>query len=406
MKYAQCPSQVALLSVILLGAGAQPSSATPARVHWGECVLPSSFPRPPREGPCAPFTDVPIHVIDAISFDAFGEGDAPTAIAVLDDGSAVVATMREGLFRVSGRRIATLFQPNDLCGSKPHILELLGAFDDQAVIRYEYTSVAGVRADASISFRWSPQGGFSGYPRRIVGRDARGTLWAYEDLDEENQVLAYDPRTRTQVRIDQPKDVSYFFLSPAGKLYASSSRGLFEVSAQPHARVSLVRGPIRAKIGPVLIQEVGWDGSIWGATPSEVMHEHPNGKVVVFRLSRAGIGVENGVPDLSSEPVSLTMGPDGSVWLTNPEGELFRFTNDDRIQRILAPPQSSWGSDPSFARDGSLWAQLGDGISHFTLTRFDSSSATLSPLSARRDYRTDYFSCDTASPRPPRQDMR
>ncbi|MFY9718556.1 MAG: hypothetical protein WAK16_02825 [Candidatus Cybelea sp.] len=343
------------------------------------------------------------HIIDALSFDAFGEGDEPTAIAVLDNGSAAVATSREGLFRVAGRRIATLFQPNDLCGSKRHVLELLGAFDDQAVIRYEYTSVVGVRADASISFPWSPQGGLSGYPRRIVGRDVHGTLWAYENLDEENQVLAYDPSTRTQVRIDQPKDVSYFFLSPAGKLYASSSRGLFEVSAQPHARVRLVRGPIRTKIGPVLIQGIGWDGSVWGATPNEVMHEHPNGKVSVFRLSQPAI--ENGVPN-TALPVSLTMGPDASVWLRNPEGELFRFTNDDRIQRILAPPQSSWGSDPSFARDGSLWAQLGDGISHFTLTRFDSSNATLSPLSARRDYRTDYFSCNTVSPRPPRRALR
>ncbi len=144
-----------VLVAIIARVQAQPIAPT----DQGTCVLQSKgLGKPQNYGPCAPFIAIPPTIIDRIPgdrFGSFGVNSDPVALALLRDGSPVVAA-GEGLFHLVQGRIEVVLPP--LGANCSAFLPLIGAFDREAFIRDEGAgTVKGVRLNGSVAFEWSRQ---------------------------------------------------------------------------------------------------------------------------------------------------------------------------------------------------------------------------------------------------------
>ncbi|HLY03602.1 MAG TPA: hypothetical protein VKR56_14040 [Candidatus Cybelea sp.] len=239
--------------------------------------------------PCAPFTSAGIHIVRVIPNSAFGKGTKPVDIAVLSDGTVLVQTADDGLYRIVNGRVAMVWGPNPRCGPRAHflfsfaqpfdnelLLNLIGLkqIDHESLFNPYSSGVAAVRADGSLAFRLPP----SSSSIESVEQDASGTVWLLYGRLPNQALYAYSPRIRTSVLVQTPSDVYKMFRAPDGHVYASNFHGLFELDSHPAVRVRFVHAPIEGQ--PV--QAVGRDGSLWASTPTQVIHAHPHGAIRVM----------------------------------------------------------------------------------------------------------------------------
>ncbi len=302
---------VLLAAAILSGAAAGPS-APPTAPHqsFRACALsdPSRF-----DVLCAPFTKAGITVLTAIPSGVFGRDTPPQGIAVLDDGTVMVRTDRDGLYRIANRRVQKAWQPNSRCGfpARSHF-EFAGSFDGALLLpehhdRSEDTTAA-VRA---IGHRWF---GLD-FSYASVVPDARGIVWLFKGGPSDRTIYAFNPRTKLLASAETPNDIFSMFRSPNGRVYATNTDGLYELDSRPTVRARLVRTPT---VPGAVIQAVGRDGSFWSATSTEVIHVRPNGTsraMVLVEHEPPRVMSENVVRPLASPPMSLEMTPDGAVWI-------------------------------------------------------------------------------------------
>lgn len=327
-------------------------------------AVPTQSSPPPSTNPCAiarqwqapsvactSFETVGIRILGTFPHSAFGKDDAPDNIAVLDDGTVLVHTQHNGLFRIVNGRINMVWRPRGPCGPCPWTFGFEQAFDDELLARVTHypgaSWMGALRADGSFAFRWPPT------PTQIdaIVKGADGVIWALEGTTEPT-LLVYYPGAKTVTEVNGPDNIAKIFRSPDGRVYLSNAAGLFVLESRPKAHARMVR---RSITGP--FQAVGRDGSLWATTPYEVLHVHPDGRIV--RIQLRDPSPPNTISHVVGPPpnIVLTMTPDGAVWTTS--GSV-RIGNDDRITSIKEPQGADHG-DVHFGPDSTMWVLARDG---------------------------------------------
>jgi 6-phosphogluconolactonase (cycloisomerase 2 family) len=370
--------RVAICGVTFIGLVSTTPSPVPSIMppNRPACVLGGFFVRPDFE-PCAPFTTVKARVIATFSTTVFGAsfGYGRRPVLALNDGSAIVATGLGGLFRINQQNRATVLwrpsQSDDYWYGHP--IELLALFSGGAVV-YAVKSVLGVRNDGSVAFRKDVYAGnvSSGGQSITAAQDREGTVWIADNSGPKQAMYAYVPRTHRVV--DIPSGVGKIIRAPNGRVYESGRDGLFELDVQPRFSRRFVHAVIRVPTprpgqldgSPFAdIQAVGSDGSLWGATWTQVIHVHPDGSMRVIRLAPPLTSIK-----MPPTNINLTMARDGSVWTTS---KLVRIVSDDRVEAIDLAGNDGWRRGPSFGPDNTGWTILsgengGDAsVAHFSI---------------------------------------
>lgn len=312
---------------------------------------------------CTPFKTVAIHVLNVFPNSAFGEDVLPEDVVPLDDGTILVHTQRNGLFRIVNGRITTVWRPHSACPPLANSTfrveqgfddELLGRFT--ALVRnvrtgfYEdgRSQLAAIRGDGSIAFRWPLA------PATIdtIAKDASGVVWAL-NKGSPQALLAYFPRTNRLITVASPNDVNKIFRSPNGHVYLSNDAGLFVLESRPTVHVRMVHRAIGWSF-----QGVGRDGSLWVSTPFEVVHVHANGAIgrLQLRDTSPPMVISGGTIGWGRHNIDLTMTPDGAVWTT---GAGVRIGNDDHIT-VVKQPENADHTDVRFGSDSTMWVVARD----------------------------------------------
>ena len=343
-------SRLSMLLVLALVTGAIASaSASPPAVHrdFRPCVFTD---RARIDTPCAAFTTAGLKVLTAIPAGAFGRDNSPEDIGVLDDGSVMVRTDRDGLYRIVDRHIQMVWRPNPLCAVPARRFDLAGAFDDEMLLTEHHDrtddTTAAVRANGSRTFQLP-------FSYASVAQDASGVVWLFKGGASDRTAYAYVPRTRALTSLEIPNDIFSIFRSPNGHVYATNLDGLYELDSRPKPRARLIHGPI---VPGGVIQAVGRDGSLWAATPNEVIHVRPNGTWHgMLLVEPQGQVIEMSVVRRIVTPMSLTMTNDGTVWIVS---GIVRIDNNDRIEVMRPRPSESWNL--KLGPDSSIWALVSD----------------------------------------------
>lgn len=349
----------ALLAVVLV-AGVAPNPSpmpSPSQAPPHRCVLSSH--RGEYAENCA-YKNVGIHIQAVIPNRAFGKGRVPKDIAVLSNGTVLVQTDGDALYRIVNGRVGMLWGPNARCGTSAHFqFSFAQPFDDELLLNisaerlvddelvfgpYSGGTIA-VRADGSLAFRLPA----SSSSIDSVEQDAEGTLWLLYGNMPNQEVRAFSPRARTSVLLQPPLAVYKMFRSN-GHVYVTNFQGLFELDARPTVTARFVHGPIQGRP----IQVVGRDGSFWASTSTDVIHVHPNGAIRVMQLIAPPMSLQM----LHPQPdIDLTMAPDGSVWAS--WDKRVRIDDDDRIE-VLTVPGDQLRAGVKLGRDSSLWVLASD----------------------------------------------
>lgn len=323
---------------------------------------------------CAPFTTISARAIALFTKNSFLHVHDPEEIAALDDGSLVVQVSDNGLFRIDpAGRVHMLWAPRQNWPHYPPLttrpwpgeptptplptptnygVELLGAFDRTAVFQYAESWLYGIREDGSVALRFPRYEPQHTIQPSFIGRDRDGALWfsSWSTLLQHNVAYAYVPNLNRLSAL--PVSVSDTFEGPSGFVYAAAEKNLVELRAISEATSRYFRGPILLSSGDQGTREfnvsrLGPDGSAWASTITDIVHEHPDGRVAIIPLSR--------MPTVITHPMismPFVIAPDGSAWIAG-GGRLVRITKGDRVD-LLRFPETTYPRE-RFAKDGTMW---------------------------------------------------
>ncbi len=322
---------------------------------------------------CASFRTRQIHDIARITSTAFAGDHEPATIASLADGAVVVEVSSNGLFRIDSagtvseiwapRQSNLPYQPLSVtpwpgqpaptpAPRRPnYAVELIGAFNHTAVFQYASTWVYGVSESGSVDFRFPRRDYATTMRPNFVGLDPDGTVWLDSWSPPLQRDLIYAFRPKTDILGVLPVTVLNAFQGPSGFIYATLGKSLVELHSTPQLGVRYVRGPIALPPGSygmrdIAVWRIGSDGSAWASTATELVHEHPDGHIVVIRLTRLPITIVRPIG-----PIHFQVAPDGAVWINGYE-RFVRVTVRDSVAVI---PLATGYNEPQFAADGSVW---------------------------------------------------
>lgn len=346
------------------------------------CAL-SNTDRADAQPACSPYVTSGLRVIATFPRRVFRATYVPDALAGLADGSAVIAESPYALFRTQSDGSAVVlwappgsryFPPEEQvrhwAGTPPPLpsptpasyseFYLLGSFDDTAVIQYG-PDFYGIKADGSISFRFA--GASDDLMEQFLGRDPDGTFW----FASGGNLFFRDPDSKTvhafflssQNVVPLPEPVEQAFQGPSGFIYARVGQDLVELRSLPRVQARYYRGPIALEAGrnsgrsEMPVSRIGADGSAWAATPFQVIHEHPDGRVNVIGLSSYPTTITH-----MPVPLELHLAPDGSAWIAR-NYKLVRITKEDRVQ-VMDVPFSGYYPDLQISSDSTVWLKTPD----------------------------------------------
>lgn len=161
--------------------------------------------------------------------------------------------------------------------------------------------------------------------------------------------------------------VSQILHGDKDRLWFITETGVSIVDSTPAPMAPM---PIAGLSGPVTTAAVTADDSLWVLRGQELLHRHADGQIVSFRPHWQQIGFE---------PLTLTAGPAGVIWIAGAGGGLYRLHLDgDRIISTswFQPPEVISNSIVSLLVDsrGWLWAGTDRGISAFNGRRWVSAT--------------------------------
>ncbi|MBE7212658.1 MAG: diguanylate cyclase, partial [Gluconacetobacter diazotrophicus] len=215
-----------------------------------------------------------------------------------------------------------------------------------------------VPADSAPARRHFGEAGFS------IALDGFGHLWRSVGSDA---VACITLATGETTSYPLPQ-VSQIVRGGKGRLWFATEKGVYGVEggAAPTAP-----RPVASLSGPMAAAAVAADDSLWLIRGQELLHRHPDGRVVSVRLDWQQ-------PDF--EPLTLVAGPAGVIWLAGAGGGgLYRLRLDgDRIvdSTRFQPPEVISDSIVSLLIDsrGWLWAGTDRGVSAFDGRRWVSAN--------------------------------
>jgi hypothetical protein len=340
------------------------------------------------DAPCAPFTVVSANVLATFSASVFWGGLAYNrrSLAVLNDGTVMVAAGRGGLFRIDRQNhVTALWAPSDSNYGSGDSIELLAPFAGGVVVSIGNV-VLGIREDGSLQFRKQVESSRNGGRTNAI-EDRDGTVWL-QNLDApDTTTYAYFPHDGLVKAVPKQIATGQIFPGADRRVFMTATDGIFELRSVPRFERRFVRAPVTLPPGmfarpgidaftsSLHVQAAGRDGSFWGSTLTQIVHVLPDGTIRALRLAPPIMWMS-----MPPRPFELTMAPDGSVWTASP---LARVTDDDQIQKVVIADHDGWRLGPSFAPDGSLWTDVTKGnqgdesVVHVTLAPTTSETATV-----------------------------
>ncbi len=161
--------------------------------------------------------------------------------------------------------------------------------------------------------------------------------------------------------------VSQILHGSNARLWFITDKGVYSVDS---AAMPTTPQPVAALFGAVTTAAVGADDSLWVLRGQALLHRHADGSIVSIRLHW---------PQAEFEPLTLTAGWAGVIWIGGAGGGLYRLQLDgDRIvsSTRFQPPDIISNSIVSLLVDsrGWLWAGTDNGVSVFNGQRWVSAT--------------------------------
>ena len=197
-----------------------------------------------------------------------------------------------------------------------------------------------------------------------IALDAFGHLWRSVGS---NAVACVTLSTGETASYPLPQ-VSQILRGTGSRLWFVTEKGIYVVDS---ASTPTAPWPVASLSGSFTAAAVTADGTLWVLRGQELLHRHADGQLVSVRLHWQQ-------PDF--EPLTLTEGPAGTIWLAGAGGGgLYRLRLDgDRIVSItrFQPPDVISNSIVSLLVDhrGWLWAGTDRGVSAFNGQRWVSAN--------------------------------
>lgn len=324
------------------------------------CLLQYQIAGPEGYSPCAAaFRTSSARLLARYVSSAF-QGNAPNSFALLRDGTLMVGTDRQGLFRIDQRgRVATLWAPRDC--DECHVT-LFAPYAGGVFAEYDYGWVVGIRSDGTFSYGpWTFATAGAMFDN-VIGPDTDGAAWfAGSTSGGRRVVYVLNLATKAIQRVSSALfDKSQVFLSTDGHAYSRNGTvGITELRGIPSFQTHFVHPPLPDPPPPPPGSEDGsaftWfvapDGSSWGSTSTQILHLHADGRFAITRLARPMTRGCNGCL------IFIREAPDGSAFYFV-ANRAIHITTDDRVEVIQLPdmdPQAYYAYPTAFAPDGTLW---------------------------------------------------
>lgn len=335
-----------------LFASAQTSAASPCATDFGYHA--------PGDGPCAVVDrTLRARVLAHYPPSLFG-GNHVTSFALLRDGTVMVGTDEQGLFRIDGRgRMTTLWPPRDHCDGC-HVT-LFAPYVGGALAEYHYSWLVGVSTNGALADGpWTfadPAAMFD----NVLGQDADGAVWL-EGQTPAGQRIVYILNPATKAIQSIPGATFYgaqIFISIDGHAYSRNEKvGITELRGLPTFQERFIHAPLPSPppspIGTDGLTRtffVAPDGSCWGSTATQILHLHVDGRLAVIRLAPPML---RGCIACGYRP---RMAPDGSVFMFL-ANHAIHVTLADRVEVLDLPDidrNGYYDYPTAFAPDGTLW---------------------------------------------------
>ena len=196
-----------------------------------------------------------------------------------------------------------------------------------------------------------------------IALDAFGHLWRSVGSDA---VACITLGTGQGTAYPLPQ-VSQILHGANGRLWFITEKGVYVVDSAP---APAAPQPIAGLSGSLTTAAVAPDDSLWALRAQELLHRHADGRVVSIPLHWQ---------QAQFEPLTLTAGQAGMVWIGGAGGGLYRLRLDgDRIvsSTRFQPPDVISSSIVSLLVDGRgwLWAGTDRGVSVFNGQRWVSAT--------------------------------
>ena len=196
-----------------------------------------------------------------------------------------------------------------------------------------------------------------------VALDGFGHLWRSVGS---NAVACITLSTGTAIPYPLPQ-VSQILKGSDARLWFVTEKGVYIIDSAP---TPTAPRPIAGLSGAVTTAAVATDNSLWVLRGQDLLHRHADGSIVSIRLHWR---------QAEFEPLTLTAGQAGMVWIAGAGGGLYRLQVDnDRLvsSTRFEPPDIISNSIVSLLVDsrGWLWAGTDNGVSVFNGQRWVSAT--------------------------------
>ena len=196
-----------------------------------------------------------------------------------------------------------------------------------------------------------------------IALDAFGHLWRSVGSDAVACITLSTGET-TSYALPQ---VSQILRGTGSRLWFITEKGVYVIDSAP---APTPPRPIAGLSGSITTAAVTADDSLWALRGQELLHRHVDGQIVSVRLHWQ---------QADFEPLTLTVGPPGVIWIAGAGGGLYQLRLDgDRIVSTIRfqPPDVISTSIVSLLVDhrGWLWAGTDRGISAFNGQRWVSAT--------------------------------
>lgn len=196
-----------------------------------------------------------------------------------------------------------------------------------------------------------------------IALDAFGHLWRSVG----SAAVACITLTNGQISTYPLPQVSQILHGSKARLWFITGKGVYIVDSAP---APTAPQPIAGLSVPVTTAAVAPDDSLWVLRGQDLLHRHADGSIISIPLHWQ---------QADFEPLTLTAGPAGVVWVAGAGGGLYRLQLDsDRIvsSTRFQPPDVISNSIVSLLVDsrGWLWAGTDNGVSVFNGRRWVSAT--------------------------------
>lgn len=189
--------------------------------------------------------------------------------------------------------------------------------------------------------------------------DRFGTTWIWMNNSGVNgHIYAIDEASETATLLEGlNENPDGLFLGADGSAYALAGADLLRLTVNVIPNASVLPGRLQMKCpggytglpsDATAVRGVGPDGSVWGSSPTVIMHRHRDGRTVCLRFHSPLMAIS--IPPNS---LHFRIANDGSAWLNAGQSSFIRISPDDRVFDVRTQYEIS--SSAAVASTNDLW---------------------------------------------------